>query len=316
VLLIKAAISISLLGYLFSNINFPWYSLSIADNWYCWIAVVIVLWAIKISIHWFRWWRILGSLGCSPPRRLSLAWLTESMFFSQFFVTSAGGDISRVIRCRSYGIRTERAVMSVFLDRTFGLFSILLLCLLAIPQISLSFTYGRVLIILLLSGIIAIPVAIYVLHRMRLANAVFKHPALRWSGQFLFDFGFFMQQSKLVVLLLSTSITVHVLGCMTFWVVSRFLNIEMTLYQTLVGFPLVMLASFVPISIGGWGTREGAAIIVFSTFGISQQDALICSIGFGLTYLGVGFFGAIVWLALGRGCTHPQQITAVMDEET
>jgi len=37
-----------------------------------------------------------------------------------------------------------------------------------------------------------------------------------------------------------------------------------------------------PISIGGWGVREGAMVVALHGFGLAPQDALLPSVLFGL----------------------------------
>jgi uncharacterized membrane protein YbhN (UPF0104 family) len=68
--------------------------------------------------------------------------------------------------------------------------------------------------------------------------------------------------------------------------------------------PVVFLISMVPISVAGWGLREGAFVVAFGLFGISPGAALTVSVSFGaalfLTYLP----GAVVFLARRRGGKH------------
>ena len=50
----------------------------------------------------------------------------------------------------------------------------------------------------------------------------------------------------------------------------------------------VMLVSVVPISIAGWGVREGAMVAAFAYAGLPQSDGLLVSILFGVSYLILG----------------------------
>jgi uncharacterized membrane protein YbhN (UPF0104 family) len=59
------------------------------------------------------------------------------------------------------------------------------------------------------------------------------------------------------------------------------------------------LSTFIPISIGGWGVREGAALLAFGLFGTPPEDALAISILFGLVYSVIGLFGGVVWMLFG-----------------
>lgn len=46
--------------------------------------------------------------------------------------------------------------------------------------------------------------------------------------------------------------------------------------------PLVLLAMLVPISVGGWGVREGAAVALLPVAGVTGSEALATSVAFGV----------------------------------
>ena len=58
----------------------------------------------------------------------------------------------------------------------------------------------------------------------------------------------------------------------------------------------VVLISIVPISIAGWGVREGAMVAAFGYAGLPQSDGLIISLLFGAIYLVLGAIGGLVWV--------------------
>ena len=63
--------------------------------------------------------------------------------------------------------------------------------------------------------------------------------------------------------------------------------------------PPVILIATVPISIAGWGLREGSMIAAFTVAGLAAGDGLIVSVLFGLTAFAIGTVGGIVWIASG-----------------
>ena len=58
----------------------------------------------------------------------------------------------------------------------------------------------------------------------------------------------------------------------------------------------VVLISIVPISVAGWGAREGAMVAAFAYAGLPQSDGLIISLLFGALYLIFGAAGGVVWV--------------------
>lgn len=49
--------------------------------------------------------------------------------------------------------------------------------------------------------------------------------------------------------------------------------------------PLILFAMVLPLSISGWGLREGAATVLFPLFGASMSEGLAVSVAFGLVFL-------------------------------
>jgi uncharacterized membrane protein YbhN (UPF0104 family) len=60
--------------------------------------------------------------------------------------------------------------------------------------------------------------------------------------------------------------------------------------------PLVLLAMLLPMSIGGWGVREGAAVALQPIAGVAAADALAASVAFGIVALAVALPGLFaIW---------------------
>ena len=59
--------------------------------------------------------------------------------------------------------------------------------------------------------------------------------------------------------------------------------------------PAVMEIAMLPISIAGWGVREGASIVAFGTLGLPPHNALGASVAFGLIVAAVSLIGGILW---------------------
>jgi hypothetical protein len=74
------------------------------------------------------------------------------------------------------------------------------------------------------------------------------------------------------------------------------LGLPITLQQWFIVAPTVLLVSMLPISIGGWGVREGAMVVALHGFGISAEDALLPSVLFGLCAVAATLPGGILWI--------------------
>lgn len=59
--------------------------------------------------------------------------------------------------------------------------------------------------------------------------------------------------------------------------------------------PLILTAMILPVSIGGWGVREGAAAVLFPLAGASPESGIAASVSFGVVILVASLPGAL-WL--------------------
>jgi hypothetical protein len=72
--------------------------------------------------------------------------------------------------------------------------------------------------------------------------------------------------------------------------------------------PAIVEITMLPISLAGWGVREGAAVVAFGALGLPADQALGSSIAFGLTVAAVSVLGGILWLIDRRQMTNISMI--------
>ncbi|MBF9041893.1 UPF0104 family protein [Rhodobacterales bacterium HKCCE4037] len=58
--------------------------------------------------------------------------------------------------------------------------------------------------------------------------------------------------------------------------------------------PMILFAMVLPLSISGWGLREGAAALLFPVAGLSASAGLAASVAFGLTFLAITLPGLLM----------------------
>jgi uncharacterized membrane protein YbhN (UPF0104 family) len=98
------------------------------------------------------------------------------------------------------------------------------------------------------------------------------------------------------VLALSAGIQV-ILG-VVLWTCARSLGVELSWADCFLVLGPALLASAVPVTIGGWGIREGAMAGGLIAIGTSAPDAVATAILFGMTLLAGALPGAAAWLWL------------------
>jgi uncharacterized membrane protein YbhN (UPF0104 family) len=91
--------------------------------------------------------------------------------------------------------------------------------------------------------------------------------------------------------------TTHLLNVLVFWMLGQGLGLTLTFDQWFIVVPTVLLISMLPISVGGWGVREGVMVVALHGLGVPSEEALLSSILFGLCVVIATLPGAIFWIA-------------------
>ena len=92
------------------------------------------------------------------------------------------------------------------------------------------------------------------------------------------------------------SVMSHMLTALCAWCVAHAVNADLSFANAIFVVLPVALIAVVPISIAGWGVREGAMVAAFAYAGLPQSDGLLVSILFGFSYLMLGVLGGLVWV--------------------
>ena len=77
------------------------------------------------------------------------------------------------------------------------------------------------------------------------------------------------------------------------------LRVDLNIIDCFVLIPPVILITTIPISIAGWGVREGAMVAVLAYAGISEGDAFILSLLLGISILIASLPGGLIWIKGG-----------------
>jgi uncharacterized membrane protein YbhN (UPF0104 family) len=84
----------------------------------------------------------------------------------------------------------------------------------------------------------------------------------------------------------------------------RFMAIGMQLELKIIGLlvivPVVTLLMVLPISIAGWGIREGAMIIGLGFIGVESENAFALSLLFGFLTLLIAIPGGAIWIVSSK----------------
>jgi glycosyltransferase 2 family protein len=172
-----------------------------------------------------------------------------------------------------------------------------LLLLVLVIQPGLAARGAPVSIIILVAAVLAVVVAgLAVLLLSGRLLALYKKWALvRMVASLAGDVRGLFTNPRAGATLAALSLAGHLNTVVTAWIIANALGLGITLADCLVLVPVITLAATLPISLGGWGVREGVAISLFGLVGVSSPSALALSILLGLAAILVALPGSILW---------------------
>ena len=84
------------------------------------------------------------------------------------------------------------------------------------------------------------------------------------------------------------------------YLLSLGMGVGLTLSGAFIIVPITTLIMVLPISISGWGLREGAMIVGMGYLDIPAESAFALSLMYGILLLLIALPGGILWLFSGR----------------
>ena len=295
---LKAGISTACLALLFYQIGAESLQVTLRQADPFAIARLLILLCALYFVQAVRWWLIGTKLGFKWSLLTAIELAFVGAFFNQLLPSSSGGDAVRAWKLTRAGIPIRYAVSSVVLDRMSALIAIgLIFCLgLSVLYRILGKYVGSVDARILYA---VLPVALTLVGVAAWAYARF--PSIR-QNRLARSIGKLGSDAKAIflspALLLSTtmlSLVIQITVGYIVWRLALDFGAKLDFIEFSLLWPVVLILSFLPISIAGWGVREGAMVITFNILGNSSSIALGTSIAFGILMILASVPGGVIW---------------------
>ena len=240
-----------------------------------------------------RWTVIMHTIGIRQPFLFFLASYFKGAFFNQGLPTSIGGDAMRILDCSRFGSPAD-VFYGVFIDRIIGLAGLLILNLsaLSLGRELLPARLHLGLTVLTLGLLVAMVLLFFLPSKGLFAQG----RLLAHLGQLAHRYRQVYRGPAVILGQLALSVLTHLLTMGVFFLLGSGLNLSygFTLYLALV--PPVILLLILPISLAGWGVREGALVSIFLLMGAAKERILSLSLLYGLISLAASLPGLAVYL--------------------
>jgi len=187
---------------------------------------------------------------------------------------------------------------AVMVDRIIGLVALLLLIALTLPAFYAAVDRGAAFLVVGAFGLGGL--AAYVMG-LWMSPVVARFPIIGKGSAALLDE---LKRPSLDVramsLLLSSGLLVHIAAVAILWTAILMLNGDVSFWLCLLIVPAAMLIASIPISLGGWGLREGALVAGFSLVGVPSDVIVAASVLYGVSGIVSGLIGLGLFLILPR----------------
>lgn len=266
-----------------------------------WLLVGLTCSVLSNLASAWRWCALVRWLGHG------LAWRQAQRLYFQAMAISAlvpgavvGGDVFRAVALRRSGQGALEAGLSVLLDRLSGLWMLWVLAALAAAwgmaaggvdawsRWGLGWTPGAMLA-LACALVLAPALALLALRRTARGDAAAPIWRQRVHQIAQRDRGGREYLRQLVASLVVQVLSVGALAC-----AGEGMGLELPYWSYAVAAAPTFLMAALPISFGGWGTREAAAALSLGVFGVAAPAAVAVSVLYGLMGLVQALLGAML----------------------
>jgi len=296
----QGCLSAALVAYLARKVNIGQAGAAVLGANPFLLAAAVIQLGVPVFLTALRWRLVARNMKGDLPFASALRFVWIGAFFGQVLPASVGGDAVRMwlywLRCR----RRQLAIHSVALERLAMVVVLLLLVLVIQP--GLAARGAPISITILAAAVLAVMVAglVVLLLSARLLARYKKRALVRMVAGLAGDARRLFTNPRAGSTLAALSLVAHLNTVVAFWIIANALGLGITLADCLVLVPVITLAATLPISLSGWGVREGVAISLFGLVGVSSASALALSILFGLAAILVALPGSILWFMRER----------------
>jgi uncharacterized membrane protein YbhN (UPF0104 family) len=244
-----------------------------------------------------RWDIILRSAGQSFTTLALFRFNLIGLFFNQALPSAIGGDGVRMWLLYRQGCSFAQSFNSVFIDRLSGFVVLAVMSLYGLPILAerlFAVPKGQIIAGIVISSI-ALGALFFGLVGARAHIARFRFG--RFVAQTIADLLFLARRPRVSAVIAVLSIGIHMANFVVIWLVLRDLGAGVSFLGVMIVAPVVFLLLVLPVSISGWGLREGLFVVGFGLLNVPQDLALAASILYGLINLATSLIGGAIWIA-------------------
>jgi uncharacterized protein (TIRG00374 family) len=298
----KAIVSALVVSFIIARVDLAGVGLRLAAASPPRLALALAAFLLIPLLGGLRWWLALRGIG-ARARLSEITVLFSTAAMVGQVLPSIVGDGVRVWLAARNGHGVGASVQSVLLERVFMVVTLLALSLLTAPLLAARTGY---------SGPIWLSAALFLvgIGAFAVLLAADQAPgflARRKAWRRLADGAAAARRltlSRWGAYLACTSVLGNLNFALAAFLLGSALDVQASAWDMIAIMPAVTLATTLPISLGGWGVREGALVLLLGRLGVPATQALSLSLLFGAFGIVSGLPGLLVWVFDWRRAAH------------
>jgi uncharacterized protein (TIRG00374 family) len=271
---------------------------------FLWMGAALAVTFVGIVLSALRWQRVLAALDLPAGLPTLVKHYLASLFVGNVLISTVGGDVLRVSRLSAANHDVPGTFASVVVERLTGW--------LVLPAITLgALAVNPGLRHLPRASGLAVTVAITTLVLLAAVLAAASSRRVggrlastdgwrRFTGAVHIGLARFRERPTLALEVLTAGFAYQLAVMMTAYFASEALGLHVGWTAILAFMPAVAILQVLPISIGGFGVREGALVVFLHPLGVTASHAVALGLLFYAINLVVSLLGAPAFAVGGR----------------
>jgi uncharacterized membrane protein YbhN (UPF0104 family) len=245
-----------------------------------------------------RWCVVARRLGLRLPLRVAVLDYYRAMFLNVVLPMGVLGDVQRAVRHGRGAGDVGRGVRAVVLERTAGQ-AVLFVGVVLVAQSAAVHAVPVLPVLLAAAGVLAVVGTVVARGGSR---------GGRWRRALttaLADTRAALLSRDTWPVVVALSVVVLVGHVALFVVAARTAGVTVPVSGLVTPIAVTLLASGLPVNIGGWGPRESASALSFAAVGLGAAQGLTVAVVYGVLTFVTTLPGAVVLLRRGDGRSRP-----------
>ena len=300
---LRAAVSIGLLAGLAWWLDLGTVVSRLAQMRPWWVLLAVAISVVQVAVLAWRWRFTAGCLGVDLSYTAAWREYYLSIFLNQVLPGGVVGDVSRAWRQARAQTRVQEsggpAVRAVIFERLSAqavMTTVAVVSLLALP---VTVNRGSRLV-LFGAGAVAVLIVIAMVVWIRRQSS-----AQSLAGRVLADLGAAHLSGPVFAAQLGSAAIVVGTYLATYVTAARAVGVDTPLPVLLPLVAPVLMTMLIPVTVAGWGLREGAAAVLWGAVGLTAADGVLVSVAYGLLVLIGSLPGALFLMNPGTTTRPP-----------